>query len=200
MRKIGFIFECGRDGPDIKVCRHLVGLIDGSIEMVVRPLDTAGNLRRYCGPAAKILLETCRKVVILWDLYPPWRDTRPCLKDDRKEIFQSLKSSGVHLSKVDLICVHEELESWLIADDRALKAFIARKKHPHPIRRVAKYRNPDSVRNPKSVISKIFNQELGSSRKYVDYQDAVKIAEEIVDLKRLMNSESFKRLYTKIKL
>jgi hypothetical protein len=199
MRKIGFIFECGRDGPDVKVCRHLVGLIDAQIEMEIRALDNAGNLRQYCGLTAKILLKTCKKVIILWDLYPPWRDSGPCLHDDREEIFKSLRAAGVPASKVDLVCIHEELESWLLADDRALKKFIAEKKHPHPIRRITKHGNPDSLRNPKAVISKLFNQELGNSRKYVDYQDAGNIAKKITDLKRLVNSESFYRLYTKIK-
>ena len=34
---VGFIFECGRDGPDYKVCRHLLGKLNGNIEMVAYP-------------------------------------------------------------------------------------------------------------------------------------------------------------------
>ncbi|MBN1576389.1 MAG: DUF4276 family protein [Chitinispirillaceae bacterium] len=199
MRKIGFIFECGREGPDIKVCRHLVHLIDPEIEMVTRSLDNAGNLRQYCGPTAKLLLESCKKVLIIWDLYPPWREGGVCLHDDREEIFSSLRAAGVSVSKVALVCIHEELESWLLADDRALKKFIADKKHPHPVRRIKKYKKPDLVKNPKAVISKIFNQELGNSRKYIDYQDAGDIAQQISDLIKVIKSESFERFYDKLK-
>jgi len=199
VRKIGFIFECGRDGPDVKVCRHLVGLIDSAVEMVIRPMDNVVNLRQYCGPAAKVLLESCSKVVIVWDLYPPWRDKAPCLKEDRADIFSSLKSSGVPLSKVDLVCIHEELESWLLADERALRAFIGKQKHPHQAGRISKYKKPDSVHNPKAVLSKIFNKELGPNRKYIEYQDAKPIIEGIPDLKKLQGSVSFKRFCHKVK-
>jgi hypothetical protein len=32
MMKIGFIFECGPDGPDVQVCRHLVHKLDPTIQ------------------------------------------------------------------------------------------------------------------------------------------------------------------------
>ena len=32
--RVGFIFECGRDGADYKVCRHLLGRLNPKIEVV----------------------------------------------------------------------------------------------------------------------------------------------------------------------
>jgi hypothetical protein len=64
--------------------------------------------------------------------------------------------------------------------------------------RITKYSNPDRIRNPKARLTRVFNQELGSNRRYVDYQHAVKIAEQIPDFQRLRRSDSFRRFALKI--
>ena len=71
--KIGFIFECGPDGPDIQVCRQLVHRLDPEIQFVASTLDNKKKLVENCGPVAKVLLSECEKVIIVWDLYPAWR-------------------------------------------------------------------------------------------------------------------------------
>ena len=198
--KVGFIFECGPEGPDVKVCRYLVHKLDPKIEFFSSTLDNKKNLVDECGAVAKTLLDECEKVVVVWDLYPAWREKgeKPCRREDRQAIFQSLQAESVDLSKVFLVCIQEELEAWLLADHRAVTAMLQPLKHPHPVSRISKFSNPDSVRNPKQRLTKIFTQELGPRRRYVDYWHAIMLVREISDLKRIRRSDSFRRFALKV--
>lgn len=93
------IFECGPDGADLQVCRHLARLLHPSLEIVHVTLDNKPKLATECGAAAaKLLTEGCERIVIIWDLHPPWRSSRqkPCRKEDRETIFSSLSRAGVN--------------------------------------------------------------------------------------------------------
>ena len=198
--KIGFIFECGPDGADVQVCRHLVHKLDSKIQFVSNTLDNKKKLVEDCGPVTKTLLNDCEKVIIVWDLYPAWREKgiRPCRHEDRHAIFLSLKAEHVDLNRVFLVCIKEELEAWLLADHRAVTSMLQPLKHPHPGGRISRLTNPDSIRNPKARLTKILTQEPGKRRPYVDYQHAIMIAKEIPDFKRIRQSDSFKRFALKI--
>ena len=198
--KIGFILECGPEGPDVQVCRHLVQKLDSTIEFVSSTLDNKKKLLEDCGAVAKVLLDECEKVIIVWDLYPAWREKgmKPCRHEDRLAIFQSLQAENVDLDKVFLVCIQEELEAWLLADNRAVKAMLEPLKHPHPVGRIIKCPNPDRVQNPKTRLTKIFTQELGAGRRYVDYQHAIKLVREISNFTRIRRSDSFRRFALKV--
>jgi hypothetical protein len=198
--KVGFILECGPEGPDVQVCRHLVHKLDSTIEFIPSTLDNKKNLLEDCGTVAKALLDECEKVVVVWDLYPAWRekDIKPCRYEDRQAIFKSLQAEKVDLEKVFLVCIREELESWLIADHRAVTAMLQLLMHPHPVSRISRYSNPDRIRNPKKRLTRIFTQELGSRRRYVDYRHALLITRQIVDFSRVRRSDSFKRFALKV--
>ncbi|NER50235.1 MAG: hypothetical protein F6J92_26880 [Symploca sp. SIO1A3] len=92
--KIGMIFECGPDGADKSVCEHLVRMLNPDIE--IAPSVTLGNkpnLLSECGIfAAQLLADGCDRIVIIWDLYPAWREKgqRPCRKEDCEMIKDSL--------------------------------------------------------------------------------------------------------------
>ena len=88
--KIGFIFECGPEGPDVQVCRHLVHSLDPAIKFISSTLNDKRNLVENCGAVAKVLLDECEKVIIVWDLYPAWRErgVRPCRYEDRQRNFR----------------------------------------------------------------------------------------------------------------
>jgi len=62
--KIGFIFECGPEGPDVQVCRHLVYKLDPTIEFFSSTLDNKKKLIEDCGAVAKVLLDECKKVIV----------------------------------------------------------------------------------------------------------------------------------------
>jgi hypothetical protein len=195
--KVGFIFECGRDGADGQVCHHLVGRLKSGIEIDSQYMDDKKNLLKNCGAVASLLVRSCDKVVIIWDLYPSWREKRikPCRKDDRQKIFTSLQSNNVPLNKVSLVCIEEELEAWLLADTRALRSYIATHKHPHPVGNLKNFKKPEGVKDPKTRLTKIFNQEVG--RRYIDYQDAITIAKAVPDFNHLKRSSTFRRFAEK---
>jgi len=153
-----------------------------------------------CGLVAKALLRECEKVIIVWDLYPTWREKgiRPCRHEDRQAIFKSLRTELVDLNRVFLVCIREELEAWLLADNRAVSSMLQPLKHPHPVGRITRFPKPDRIRNPKKRLIKIFTQELGAGRPYVDYRHAIMLARKISDFSRIRRSDSFKRFALKI--
>ncbi len=193
--KIGFIFECGPEGADIDVCQNLAGRVKPGIECIPRTLDNKSNLVRECGDVASVLLQDCKHVLIIWDLFPPWRETAPCLHQDRIDIFDSLDDAGVDQTKVSLVCIREELEAWLLADKRALQTVLSKMKHPHPLGQIKKYKNPDSIPQPKTKLIQLFQKKLGATRKYVDSRDAKKIVEAIPDFTQIRRSTSFQRFH-----
>jgi hypothetical protein len=195
--RIGFIFECGLNGADVQVCRHFMEKLKPGTEIIPQYMDVKTNLVEDCGPVASLLVKSCDRVVIIWDLYPAWRENhiKPCRKDDRQKIFTSLQSNNVPLSKVALVCIEEELEAWLLADTRALRSFIATHKHPHPVGNLKNFKKPEGVKAPKTRLTKIFNQEVG--RRYIDYQDAITIAKAVPDFNHLKRSSTFRRFAEK---
>jgi hypothetical protein len=199
--KIGFIFECGPEGPDVKVCRHLLKMLDNKLEFTFKALSNKPGLIKDCGLAAKNLLEIdkCNKVVVVWDLFPAWREKKqnPCRKEDCIAIAETMKNAGVAKKHFEMVCIEEELEAWLISDERVLTEFFKKKKHPHPVGKVKKIKNPDYQKNPKTWLTKLFNQELGGRRKYNDVADAEQIIRGFEDFSRLKNSNSFLRFAQK---
>jgi hypothetical protein len=197
--KIGFIFESGRDGADYQVYRHFLKRLEPGIEIVPRFMDDKKNLLENCGPVAALLVESCERVVILWDLYPAWRERhiKPCRKEDRLKIFASLRSSRVPPGKVALVCIEEELEAWLLADIRALRFVLAAHKRPRPVGKLPQFKNPERIRNPKTRLTKLFNQELGAHSRYIDYQDAIQIARAVPDFNKIRRSSTFSRFAEK---
>ena len=66
--KLGFVFECGPEGPDVKVCMHLLKMLDDSVDTAFEALTNKPGLISDCGKAAKNLieLEKCDKVIVVW--------------------------------------------------------------------------------------------------------------------------------------
>jgi len=192
--KVGMIFECGPQGADKKVCEYLARKIDPTIEIDSVTLDNKNNLVSECGRAAEGLLKSgSDRVVIIWDLHPSWRQTAPCRKEDRDDIHRSLKASQVDLSRVFLVCIEEELEAWLIADNRAIEVVLSK---PHRQVRIDRIRDPQNVSNPKKMLTKIFREN--TKRPYNDLVDAEKIVRAMPDLERLKKVETFIRFALKI--
>ena len=197
--KLGFVFECGPEGPDVKVCMHLMKMLDDKVETAFEALTNKAILKNDCGKAAKNLIniEKCDKVIVVWDLYPPWRDTNPCRKEDREAIAEAMKNAGVKKRQYEMVCIEEELEAWLVSDERVLRKYIGRKKHPHPLGIIRRNKNPDGIGSPKVWLTKLFNRELGSRTKYIDYVDAERMVKEFEDLNRIKYSASFRRFALK---
>jgi hypothetical protein len=194
--KIGLILECAPDGPDKKVCEHLLERLLPDVEVVSVTLGNKPNLIARCGDtAAQLLQDSCQRVIIVWDLYPPWRPRgeNPCRREDREEIFTSLDQAGVSLTNIHLVCICEELEAWLLADRRAITAAISRMTGRQA--RITDTRRPELVRNPKAKLDNIFRQH--THRQYQGHNHAIKIIRELPDLTKIMRCQSFARFALK---
>jgi hypothetical protein len=190
--RIGFIFECPRGGPDQQVIEHLAKKIDPSVEIVNRFTNTnKPALVQMCGQqSAALLSQGCERVIIVWDLLPRWKDKhlKPYCKRDVAELRVALQEANVDEERVRLLCITAELETFLIADERALERVLTRPSRPAncPFKK-----NPHRLADPKSDLDGIFRVH---GKIYSPLTDALKIARVISDFNRLKSIPSFKRL------
>lgn len=194
--KVGIVIESGPDGAERKVCEHLAVQIRPGITISWATHRNKPDMIANCGRAVvQLLKDGCKRVIILWDLFPPWRKSgqKPCRREDRLAILKSLKLAGVEKSPVFLVCIREELEAWLLADGRAVTAVLSTE--AHPARRVADSRNPDHVGNPKRRLKRLFRENRRGE--YNDLVHAIKIIRQ-ADLNKLRRSDSFCRFEEKL--
>jgi len=195
--KIGFVFECGPQGADKQVCEYLAGKLRPSDTFVSRTLDNKANLLASAGIVAAALLEDgCERVLIVWDLRPAWpeKGLKPCRHDERLALLEALAKAGVAGKPVFLVCIEQELESWLLADEKKLSDFLSTPAHRYEAERV---RAPDRVQQPKASVINHFKQ--GRGWRYDDKVHAVKVMrQELPDWRKLRRSTSFQRFEAKL--
>lgn len=197
--KIGFIVECGPEGAETKVIPHLVSLIEPNLELEVPvTLDDKDKLRRECGKWVKTLLDRgCDRVLIVWDLMPDWGEYEGvgCRHDDKEQIFASLKGVGIQPmdARVRLVCIEKMLEACLLADERALSAFLQTAAHPV---RIPRRKKTETIQDPKSALNTLFNKSASRYRRYVDREHAIQIVRCLPDLTRLRQCHTFRRFET----
>lgn len=197
--KIGMIFECGPNGADKKVYEYLAKQLDPGIVIVSSTLGSKPTLVEQCGTEAKALLEieNCERVIIVWDLYPPWKEKRqkPCRFNDRKLIMDSLNKAGLaprQQQRVYLVCIEQELETLLLADKQAIENYLSSIKGRFC--RIGRIRNPEHQSEPKGYLSQKFVDHIG--RKYNDALDAEKIIK-LADIRKIWRCSSFERFAEK---
>ncbi|MBE0502028.1 MAG: DUF4276 family protein [Desulfuromonadales bacterium] len=197
MSKVGFIFECGPQGADKQVCEYLAKQVNAGIIPVSRTLDDKTSLLREAGNVAAALFEDgCERVLIIWDLRPAWPDMKekPCRKAECDSILAAVAQAGVAGRPVYLICVEQELESWLLADETKIAAYLSTPAHAYTVKSTKK---PDRVPNPKSVMMKHFKTARGT--KYEDRIHAIKIISSgDINLRKLRRSPTFVRFSEKL--
>jgi hypothetical protein len=195
--KVGLVFECGPKGADVQVCEYLAIAIRSGIVPVSRTLDNKANLLRDAGRvAAALLADGCERVLIVWDLRPAWPDkkAKPCRHDERAAMLKALEDAGVADGPVFLVCVEQELESWLLADEARISAYLSTSEHPFVAPRV---RRPDREKNPKALMMNYFRTARGW--RYEDRIHAIQILRVAsLDLKKLKRSASFARFESKL--
>ena len=198
--KIGFIVECGPQGAEMEVIPFLARQLCPDIEMDVIPLDRKPRLIQQCGEMAAGLLEKgFDRILIIWDLYPSWREAgvNPCRREDREAIFSALEKAGVGPAQIEaqvgLVCIQEELEAWLIADGRALSSVLSTQAHPVRVRHV---NNAEQIKNPKKALKRKFKEHTG--RQYLDRFHAIQIVRALPDFNRLRRLETFARFCRKL--
>jgi len=212
--KVGLILECQAEGPDEKVLCCLLAKFAPHVEVRCICLGNKANLVRECGDAAtQLLADGCDHVLIIWDLYPAeWGDAlkakgkkkRPCLKEDRERIFAALDKAGVVRETASLVATAFMLESWFLADTRAVAAHLAQKTGRTITVADLGSINPRTQTKPKDALSKMFEGQ--KCQRYRDFADAEGIArnvENLDDLKRHSPSalpkhpSSFQRFWEK---
>ena len=195
---IGLIFECGPQGADKLVCEYLARAIRPGVELSSRTLDNKENLLRDAGRvAAQFLKDGCQCVLVVWDLRPSWPDTKkkPCRAAERQQVLQSLAHAGLPIhAPVYLVCVEQELESWVIACDHAINAHLSTPAHAYTAKQ---FKKPDRERQPKALMINHFKTARGWV--YVDRADAIMVLKAAeLDFKRLRRSVSFARFESKL--
>ena len=193
--KVGMIFECGDDGADIKVCLHLARRIRPDIQIEPEPLGNKRKLLESCGESAAQLLDVgCEKVFVIWDLYPSFkRKADPCRHKDKESIFESLIIAGVASENVELICIEAELETWLVAEYRAVRYVI---QEWAPKANIGRLKKMTQANDPKVQLEQLFEKHIG--RPYQPHGDAERIVQAIPDLRRLRRVPSFRRFESKL--
>lgn len=198
--KLGLIVEGTDQGADELVFREIVRHVQtwsgDSIEAVIVPLGQKPALIADCGKTAAQLFEDgCERVGVVWDMFPNFRapgdDREPSCVEDRREIEAELQARGLERADVFLVCIREELEAWLIADDRAILAL----KRPTHKMKVQSFSDPDYVPNPKKVLRRILDQVPEDFNRPVT---AAKIARALPDLNKIRNCQSFRRFVEKV--
>ena len=143
---IGLILECGPQGADKLVCEYLAAHIRPGVKVSSRTLNNKKDLLQDAGKvAAQLLKDGCRCVLIVWDLRPAWPDKndKPCRADERRQILKTLADARVSVgAPVHLVCIEQELESWLLASHRAISAHLSTAAHAYSVKRV---KSPEDV-------------------------------------------------------
>lgn len=194
---IGFIFECGPQGADKQVCEYLASQLRPGVKLISRTMDNKLKLLAGAAEVAKKLLDDgCERVLIVWDLRPAWPDKKekPCRAAERQTLLEALAKEGLQGQPVYLVCVEQELESWLLADEVKLGDFLSTDTRAFSVSRV---RKPDHVPQPKAAVMNHF-KNAGRGR-YEDRIHAVKVVKNgDLNLPRLRRSESFARFEDKL--
>lgn len=160
-------------------------------------------LRQAPAVAAALLEAGCAHVVILWDSAafgnqksPPEQQVAQLWSEcDRLDADRRARGQRpVNRAAICPVPVIQELESWLIADERALSAYLGTPAHPRDLDRV---KRPELLPNPKKALSRTFQQH-GKPLGYTDYLDAPRIAAQVTDLARLRRLPSFQSLMANV--
>lgn len=197
INKLGLVLECAREGADEKVLTCLLRRLSPQTKLA--PAACKGSKKELINSgadAAKLLLEAdgCNRVFFVWDLKPEWIEEKQLLTcaEECALIAAKLDALGIR-ERVDLICIVEMLETWIVADDRAVREYISRPNHQSDFRRV---NAPEAQADPKSLLQTAF--ESTSRKTYRDHTDAVRIIQKCPDTSRLLRVSSFSRFVMKL--
>ena len=195
---IGMVFECGPQGADKQVCEYLAQQLRPGVRVKSRTLDNKDNLLRDAGKvAAQLLKDGCACVLVVWDLRPAWPDKKdkPCRAAERQTVLTRLTEAGLPSgAPVHPVCIEQELESWLLANEGAISSLLSTPAHAYP---VSKVKVPDAVAQPKAAMVNHFQTARGW--RYDDKVDALRVLRQVpIDLARMRRSPSFARFESKL--
>lgn len=197
IRKLGLILECDSGGPDQNVLGCLVRRLSPETVVVPKPQGSKEGVYQKAAEVAKDLVEIdqCDLVLIVWDQKPLWKDAekdieaRNC-RDERAIMLDCLKGLPEDvMSRVSLLCISAELETWLLADDSVIREYLSRDSHPCKWKG-AKF---SATTDAKAILNSLCVEYRGRSRRYTDFSEAAKIARAWTTTKKLRKVPSFSR-------
>lgn len=201
--KVGLIVECAPQGLEDVVCPKILALLEAEckveIKYVIRTMVNKKSLIEGCAKVASLLLsEDCDRVVILWDENPPWTEEKMyaekrCWHLERDAIQTRLRTAGIPLENVGLVCVEHEFETILMHDTDLLCAVISRGKE-HPVK-LKRFKNPLAIDDPTRALQRLFRKHNCPYNKAVI---AKKFAAHLNRLDALKHCDIFRRLAEKI--
>jgi hypothetical protein len=129
--------------------------------------------------------------LIIWDLKPYWQPTtgRSCQAETADLCARLAGLSPATRAKIRMLCLTWEIETWLIADARAVNAHLSTDAH----RATFRCSNPLSKNDAKAFLDRECKKHRGKTRRYVDVREAIQIARLIPDTHRVRSIPSFKR-------
>ncbi len=197
-RRVGIVCEGHAEFEDEQVLTHLASRIVGHQEIICLPQGNKPSLFAECGKVANNLLhvDSCCRVLIVWDLEPSHSEQAACRQADRQAVFASLAAAGLQNHPcVFLVCIEKELETWLLADGTAIASVLHRPPHPAP----AINDSPTlGEGNPKGRLKRIFKDE-GRGREFDAKTDGPAIARALpANFGALSKFKTFKRFGRKL--
>jgi hypothetical protein len=196
--RLGLVLECARDGADERVLRCLTRrLSPTTVVKNVAAMQTKKRLMKEGVDVAEKLLnaEKCDRVFVVWDLQPKWKDDKGEICDCAKEcglLRAQLIDRGIH-DHVDLICILQMLETWIVADHEAVAAHLSRPSRPFVFSRVKALQTHTDT---KALLIKACMKARG--KRYSDRLDAVRILQRVEQPTRLRAVGSFRRFVHKL--
>lgn len=197
IKKLGLVLECAREGADEKVLTCLTRRLAPATKLVSPAcMVSKAHLITDGAAAAQKLLQAdnCDRVFIVWDLKPEWQDEEQKLTCAEECALVSAELDRLNIrNRVDLICIVEMLETWVIADERAVTEYLSKAPRTHEFKR---QKRPEIHPDPKALLITEFGKT--SRRIYRDHTDAVRVIQKCPDVTRLRRVSSFARFVNKL--
>jgi hypothetical protein len=191
--KLGLVLECDTGGPDELVLTCLARRLAPGITVQAAGLGSKAQVFLRGPETAAELVETsgCDRVFVVWDLKPYWEGAAALnCEAEADELRAKLKGMNkTTAAKVRLLCLTWELETWLIADARAVNAHLSTATHKANF----KCSFPLGKNDAKAFLDREVKKHRGQTRRYVDVREAIQIARLIPDTHRVRSIPSFKR-------
>jgi len=190
--KLGLVLECDSSGADELVLTCFARRLAPGIHVQSTALGSKKELFNNGTEAAAELVESskCDLVLIAWDLKPYWGKVAPNCEAEADELREKIKSlAPATAARIKLLCLTWELETWLIADPRAVNAHLSTPAHRSNFR----CNSPLTKDDAKAFLDGECRKHRGRSRRYVDFREAIQIAQLIPDTSKIKDVPSFQR-------
>lgn len=129
-KKVGIIIETPKDSGDQKVFAWLIEQYCKNICVIFIGNRNKNDLFNDSPEQCVGLFEfdNCDEVLIIYDLKPRFdtKSTRANI-NFQNELIAKLQSKRLDMQKITLICIKQMLETWLIADENAVRNYKIKK-------------------------------------------------------------------------